>query len=409
MRETMAATTDDITDFDTLFDRSILSLKGVGWKPSVQHFQLNDIDILLQMEDKLRTKKWRHAVPRPVHIPYPKPRDGLSIPFRDRVYQRSINDLALYPEVTRSFILDNAACQQGKGPDFARARLRKHIWNHYCHYGLTGYVVQVDVKGYYANMPHKLVEEIFRKHLTPAVFEMVVSILRTQDLARSKEERHSGRGYCPGSQMVQIAGISALDSLDHYIKERLHCRYYIRYMDDLWILLPTLERAEEVLAAVSDQLRLRGFEAHPKKTHIRPLSRSFDFLGFRYTVTRTGKIYAHIKPEAVKHERRKMRRMAALVLRGERTVEKLYECLHSWCDHASRGNSKTLLAKLYLFVNNLLCGESDENHQDSANTCRAGGAGRAVRRGRADPRGYDLYRRYGWHRAARGRRAGATY
>ena len=35
-------------------------------------------------------------------------------------------------------------------------------------------------------------------------------------------------GYNPGSQMVQIAGISILDDLDHFIKEQLHEKYYIR-------------------------------------------------------------------------------------------------------------------------------------------------------------------------------------
>ena len=32
--------------------------------------------------------------------------------------------------------------------------------------------------------------------------------------------------------MIQIAGIAVLNDLDHFIKERLHVKYYIRYMDD---------------------------------------------------------------------------------------------------------------------------------------------------------------------------------
>lgn len=30
----------------------------------------------------------------------------------------------------------------------------------------------------------------------------------------------------------QFLAIYYLDDLDHYIKEKLHCKYYIRYMDD---------------------------------------------------------------------------------------------------------------------------------------------------------------------------------
>lgn len=38
-------------------------------------------------------------------------------------------------------------------------------------------------------------------------------------------------GYNPGSQMVQIVGISLLDPVDHYVKEKLHVKRYIRYWD----------------------------------------------------------------------------------------------------------------------------------------------------------------------------------
>lgn len=407
-KKSAAKTLEEITDFDSLYDRSRACQSNVTWKPQVKHFILNDTDICLGMEDRLRNGAWRHAKPRQVLITYPKPRKGLCIPFTDRVYQRALNDLALYPEITRSFILDNCACQKGKGPDYARTRLRKHIWNHFYHHGLSGWLVLIDVHGYYDNMSHEHVSRTFAKHLTPEIHAAAMSVLAAQNLASTQGRPDDGKGYSPGSQMVQIAGIAALNDLDHYIKERLHCRHYVRYMDDLWILVPTYDEAVSVLAEIDAQLRAIGFEPHPKKTQIRPLGKPFNFLGFQYTVTRTGKVYMHIKPEAVKHERKKMRRMAALVMRGERPVAKLYECLNAWCEYASRGHSQGMLARLNQFVQQLLWSTDDESHQSHADPCRTGGGGRTSRGDRAEPRRSDLYRRYGWRRSSRRRRPGAT-
>lgn len=38
-----------------------------------------------------------------------------------------------------------------------------------------------------------------------------------------------------------------LNELDHYIKETLQIKYYVRYMDDFILLLKTKEEAKEVL------------------------------------------------------------------------------------------------------------------------------------------------------------------
>ena len=44
--------------------------------------------------------------------------------------------------------------------------------------------------------------------------------------------------------MVQIAGISLLDKTDHYIKEVLRQKYYLRYMDDSMMIAQTKEELE---------------------------------------------------------------------------------------------------------------------------------------------------------------------
>lgn len=125
-------------------------------------------------------------------------------------FQRSITD-DVYPIMTNSFIYDNYACQKGKGTDKARNRLKEFLRKYYRKNGNIGYVLQVDIKGYYPNMSHEMCESTFKKKLPEKYFKMVQTILR--------EQYQGDKGYNAGSQLVQIAGISVLDGLDHFIKK----------------------------------------------------------------------------------------------------------------------------------------------------------------------------------------------
>lgn len=317
----------------------------VLWKPSVKHFDLNAVEEVYRMEKKLKNGTWKNGKPRPIKILYPKKRDGLSIAIRDRVYQRSINDNVLYPAVTKAFIIDNCACQKGKGIDFARARLKKHLWNYYTHYGASGYILQIDIKGYYPNMRHDAVKAKFRRYLDDDTYERVCDVLDTQYVGDV--------GYNPGSQMVQIAGISLLDDLDHYCKERLHARYYIRYMDDILIIMNDEAALTGVLKDIEAELRKIGFRLNEKKTHISSLERGFLFLGFEYKVTETGKVIMSLNSGNIKHERRKLRRMVKLAKLGKITKSKVDECYNSWKANAEKGNTFKLIERMDRYYRDL--------------------------------------------------------
>ena len=44
------------------------------------------------------------------------------------------------------------------------------------------------------------------------------------------------KGIGLGSQVSQITELAVLDDLDHYIKERLRIKHYLRYMDDFILI-----------------------------------------------------------------------------------------------------------------------------------------------------------------------------
>lgn len=339
--------------FDALYDSMLKCKKGVMWKDSTASFRLNAIERCMKLSDELESGKYKPSPPVHFKVTSPKPRDIASVSFRDRVYQRSLNDNEVYPVMVRSFIYDNFACQKGKGTDAARNRLKQFLHEYYRKHGQIGYVAQFDIRGYYPNMDHSMTEETFHRYLRPEVYDRVVSILRDQ---------YSGeKGYDAGSQLIQIAGISVLNDLDHFIKEKLHAHFYLRYMDDFMIIGDDKEYLEHCKEEISKQLSALKFELHPKKTRIYPLKDGIEFLGFRFSLTDTGKVLMQIKSENVKRQRKKLVRLVNRSKRGLTPRAKVDESYQAWRNHAEKGNSFKLLQRMDAFYKRLWEDENDSN------------------------------------------------
>lgn len=337
--------TSDVIEFEPLYESMLKCKNGVMWKDSVASYRLNAIEKTLNLSTALKNGAYRASPTVKFRITSPKPRDIASITFRDRVYQRSLNDNVVYPLMSNSFIYDNYACQKGKGTDAARKRLKEFLQKYYRHHGHEGYVAQFDIKGYYPNMDHEIAEHVFKEKLPPEIYAMVVEILRHQ--------YEGGKGYNPGSQLIQIAGISVLDGYDHFAKEKLHAKYYIRYMDDFMIISHDREYLERCAEKTIEYIEGLKFEINRKKTGIYPLSKGIEFLGYKYHLTETGKVLMFIKPGNVKRQRRKLRRLVAKSRRGLIPRDKVDESYKAWRNHASKGNTFNLLRRMDKYYKDL--------------------------------------------------------
>ena len=334
-----------IIGFEALYYSMRKCQKGVIWKDSVASYRMNGIERTLKLSEQLIEGKYSPSPMCKFKIMSPKPREIASVSFRDRVYQRSLNDNYVYPVMTRSFIYDNFACQKGKGTDAARERLKEFLRRYYRKHGADGYVAQFDIHGYYPTMDHRATELTFQKKLNPEIFERVQRVLHHQ--------YDGDAGYYAGSQLIQIAGISILDSMDHYIKEKLRARFYIRYMDDFLIISHDREYLEKCMKEIIDYLTGLRFTVNEKKTRIYPLRSGIDFLGFTFSLTATGKVLMQIRSENVKRQRRKLVRLVKRSRSGLIPREKVDESYAAWRNHASKGNSYKLLKRMDTYYKNL--------------------------------------------------------
>lgn len=84
-----------------------------------------------------------------------------------------------------------------------------------------------------------------------------------------------------GNLTSQLFANIYLNELDQLCKHELRLHFYIRYMDDVIILLDSKERLAEIKGIVEDFLNENLHLDLNKKTAIRPVWTGVDFVGFR--------------------------------------------------------------------------------------------------------------------------------
>lgn len=231
-----------------------------------------------------------------------------------------------------------------KNPSLANERLTlQRFALASCHNGFYG--LSCDVRHYYDTMRHDVTNDMFAKTCDEWTARRVSETLDGQ--------YRGEKGYNPGSQMVQIAGISYLNGIDHYIKERLKTKMYVRYMDDFHLIGESEPELREKLAKIGENLSEIGMELHPDKTSIHTASSGVGFLGYNYKITESGKVLVFRDRRRVKEVRRRMTRLAAKIRRGNAPMSALgesYRCVRS---ALAKGNSKRLLRRMDDFYKNL--------------------------------------------------------
>ena len=331
-----------VCDFNNLYQAMKMCRKGVMWKDSVARYSNNALASLYKLQQELLDGTYKLSPYHHFIIYEPKEREIISTRFRDRVFQRNLCDNYLYHEITKSFIYDNAACQIGKGTDFARNRLTCHLQRHYRKHGRAGYILSCDLKNFFGSTPHHVAKAsvaklVHDKWALQHVFAIIDSYSRAEN---------PGIGLGLGSQVTQLIQLAVLNDLDHTIKEKLRIKAYVRYMDDLVLVHHDKEYLLHCLQAIRAHLAERELQLNKKKTQIIKLTQGVKFLGFRFTLTESGKVLKVLPKDNVKKRKRKLRRYRDLVFAGRMSLAKSNECYLAWKAHAQKGNTYRLLQRM---------------------------------------------------------------
>ena len=255
-----------------------------------------------------------------------------------KILQRAICDNILEPIIYPKLIHNNGASIKGKGVEFTRKQLTKHLQKYYREYGNKGYILVGDFRKFFESIPHdKLITSLSEYILDENAMNLLKLIIDSYT--------DTGIGLGIGSQASQIFGVFYPSPIDRLCTVVEGNKYYARHMDDFYIIHHDKEYLKNLLPKIrkiSDEL---GLTLNEKKTQICKLSKGFVFLKQYIVLTDTGKIVRRPVKSNIVRERRKLKSFHKKYLHGEISLDYIKEHYKTW-----RGTTKKY-AKAYTIKN----------------------------------------------------------
>ena len=325
----------EIFTFENLYKAYLFTRKGKRDKECVARYGYYAIENTIILEELLKSKRYRLSPYIEFYVYEPKKRLIKAPPFKDRVVQRCLCEQVLEPAIDKHLIYDTYACRKNKGTHTGLDRTELFMKRHFRKHGLGGWIIKGDIKSYFYSISH----DILKRNLYPLLKDYDVWWLITKILNGEK-------GLPLGNQSSQWLANFYLSCFDHFVKEVLGVKHYIRYMDDFVAIVETKEQAQEILGLMKifleDELRLETNQ----KTQIMPLKNGVDFLGFHLYITATGRVIRKIRRDSKDRMKKKLKSFKSLYemdLIEKDEIDRSYE---SWKGHAQHGSCYHLIKEM---------------------------------------------------------------
>lgn len=267
-------TFEDIISFESLYRAHKKARLGKRHKKQVVEFELNLSKNLWQLHYDLKYGNYQIGGYNRFMIYDPKEREIQAISYRDRIVQHALCDNFLTPLFETKLIYDNTACRKNKGSHFALKRLAGFMREANKRFGETAYFVKLDISKYFPTIDHS----VLKKQLMKIVKDKKIFALCCQVIDSYNFDLN--RGLPMGNQSSQNFALVYLNGFDHFVKEKLNVKYYVRYMDDVIMIVQTKKQATEILKFAGEYVSTLNIKLNPKSQIIQ-LKNGIVFLGWK--------------------------------------------------------------------------------------------------------------------------------
>jgi RNA-directed DNA polymerase len=229
----------------------------------------------------------------------------LGIPtVADRVAQMVVK-MQLEPSIDPLFHDDSYGYRPFKSAHAAIGRTRERCWR-------QDWVIDLDIKGFFDNIPHELMMRAVRKH---APDKWVVLYVERWLKAPAQDQEGNLIVREKGTPQGGVISPLLANLFLHYAFDRWMAQHYpqnpfARYADDAVVHCPTKDNAERLCAAIIERLAECGLEVNRQKTKLvycKDANRvgsheheRFTFLGFefrpRYAKNARGEYFTSFLP-----------------------------------------------------------------------------------------------------------------
>lgn len=339
----MAKQYDNLYPTLTTYENLLLACRKAGrgkrGQPPVAAFDYDQDDNLFSLQAELQAMTYHPGPYYSFYILDPKRRLVSAAPFRDRVVHHALCNLT-EPIFERTFIGDSYANRIGRGTHRALDRAQQFARRY-------PYVLQCDIRQFFPSIDHTVLRRILaRKIADRQLLWLCDQILKGGEGILTAEYEmawfpgddllaaNRPRGLPIGNLTSQFWANVYLNELDQFVKRRLRCPAYLRYVDDFLLFADDKALLWTWKKAIADFLVSLRLTLHAGSSTVYPTRTGIPFLGFR--------IYPHqrkLQSRNGKAFARRLRCWQREYQNGEIDKTKMDERIQGWIAHAAHGNT----------------------------------------------------------------------
>ena len=315
--------------------------KGKRYRKATVDYHRNYMINLTKLQRRLLAGTYKPSSIYSFVIYEPKKRFITANYFEDKIVQEVLTRHVLEPLIQPKLIYDNYATQKKKGSSLALKRLKKFIYQYHKdqNWSAHGWVLSCDIKKYFYTIDQQITINLISKlDMDDSLKDMIAKQITAYGSKFNRYTDDPNRGICIGFQTSQWIAIYYLNGLDHFIKEKLHIRYYGRYMDDFYLIHESKEYLQycwnEIQKYVEGKLNLEL----NKKTHISRITQGVCFIGYRGILNQhTHQVELLVRRKSIRRERKRLRKQICKINNGELSIDATVKSITSWYSYMKQG------------------------------------------------------------------------
>ena len=272
-----------VIDLQNMQEAVRLAARDKGDLPAVRKAMENPEKYAKKVAKKLENNEWippSHERCRITDGIKAKPRDIVKPTFEEQVVHHAVI-LVLEPIFMRGMYEYSCGSIPNRGASYGKEYLEWWIENHS---DQCKYVLKMDIHHFFQNIDQQYLLNMLKRII---IDDRMINLLYL--IITCETDPETGTGIPIGFYTSQWLSNYYLQGLDHYIKEQLKAKCYIRYMDDMVIIGPSKQKLHKIRQNISNYLesihlymkddwQVFAFEHLTKKGKIK--GRPLDFMGF---------------------------------------------------------------------------------------------------------------------------------
>lgn len=366
-----------ICDIDNIMKFEHIVSVNTSNKKKVEKFQEHYVENIYKIRDILMSKNYIPGEYNIFFIHEPKLRLIMSNNIQDKIVNHLVAYYLLVEVFDKTFINTTVATRRGKGTHYGLNVTKKYLNDMKRIYGNNFYYLKFDISKYFYNIDHEVVKDMIKnkikdkdainiinriidstdddyinKKIEKLKYNEINKIKQSSLSDREKNIRieevnriplcEKGKSAPIGSMCSQIIAVMYLDKLNHFIKERLHIKYYVLYMDDGVLIHEDKEYLKYCKSEIELFLMNYKLNLNIKKTRVDSIKNGLDFLGFKFYII-NNKIVLKVRNDTKKKFKKKMKKLNLLYKNNIIDYKERKSVIDSYLGHLSYGSCNDLI------------------------------------------------------------------